>query len=48
MFRFKKILGNNLHAILFENQAVEAIIKCNILNKMTAMGMPVSCVARKI
>lgn len=42
MFRFKRILGNNLHAILFENQTVEAIIKCNILNKMTEIGMPVS------
>lgn len=42
MFRFKRILGNNLHAILFENQAVEAVIKCNIINKMTTLGMPVS------
>ena len=42
MFRFKRILGNNLHAILFESQVVEAVIKCNILNKMTAIGMPVS------
>jgi len=43
MFRFKKILGDNLHAILFKSQIVEAAIKCNILNKMTAIGMPVSC-----
>lgn len=40
MFRFKKIFGNDLHAILFENQAVEAFIKCNALNKMTSLGMP--------
>ena len=46
MFRFKRILGNNLHAILFENQIVEAAIKCNILNKMAAVGMPVSYAAR--
>jgi len=42
MFRFKRILGNNLHAILFKNQAVEAIIKCNILNKMAVVAMPLS------
>jgi len=42
MFRFKKILGNNLHAVLFKNQAVEAMIKCNILNKMAAVAMPLS------
>jgi hypothetical protein len=46
MFRFKKILGNNLHAILFETQMVEAAIKCNILNKMTVIGMPISCVVK--
>jgi len=46
MFRFKKILGNTLHAILFENQIAETAIKCNILNKMTAMGMPISYAAR--
>jgi len=40
MFRYKKILGDNLCAILFENQANEAFIKCNVLNKMTALGMP--------
>ncbi|MFT3742418.1 MAG: IS5 family transposase [Gammaproteobacteria bacterium] len=36
MFRFKKIFGNDLKAILFENQATEAFIKCNALNKMTS------------
>lgn len=40
MFRFKQIFGDNLHAILFENQIVEAFVKCNALNKMTALGMP--------
>lgn len=44
MFRFKQIFGDNLHAILFENQAVESFIKCNILNKMTSLGMPDSYV----
>jgi hypothetical protein len=40
MFRFKQIFGDKLHAILFESQAAEAFIKCNILNKMTSLGMP--------
>ena len=40
------ILGNNLHAILFENQVTEAAIKYNIFNKMTAIGMPVSYAIR--
>jgi Transposase DDE domain len=42
MFRFKQIFGDNLHAILFESQATEAFVKCNVLNKMTALGMPKS------
>ncbi len=42
MFRFKKILGDDLKSILFENQCVEAFIKCNVLNSMTNLGMPMS------
>jgi hypothetical protein len=42
MFGFKQIFGDNLHAILFESQATEAFVKCNVLNKMTALGMPES------
>jgi hypothetical protein len=42
MFRFKQIFGSNLRAILFENQAAESFIKCNILNKMASLGMPIS------
>lgn len=44
MFRFKQIFGCHLHAISFESQAAEAFIKCNVLNKMTALGMPKSYV----
>jgi ABC-type uncharacterized transport system fused permease/ATPase subunit len=36
--------GDNLHAISFESQAAEAFVKCNVLNKMTALGMPKSYV----
>jgi Transposase DDE domain len=45
MFRFKQIFGDNLHAIIFESQATEAFIKCNVLNKMTSLGMPESYAA---
>ena len=45
MFRFKQCFGGNLHAIIFESQAAEAIIKCNILNKLTSLGMPDSYAA---
>lgn len=44
MFRFKQIFGDNLHAIVFESQAAEAFVKCNVLNKMTSLGMPDSYV----
>jgi hypothetical protein len=40
MFRFKQICGEKLSAILFENQAVEAFIKCNVLNTMFKIGRP--------
>jgi hypothetical protein len=40
--RIKRILGPNLKAHLFENQMIEAQIKCLIINKMTSLGMPQS------
>lgn len=42
MFRYKNILGNKMHARNIENQKVEAIIGCNILNIFTHLGMPES------
>jgi len=42
MFRYKTILGNKMHARKIENQKVEALIGCNILNSFTRMGMPES------
>jgi hypothetical protein len=42
MFRYKKIFVDELKAIIFDSQANEAFIKCNILNKMTSLGMPES------
>lgn len=45
MFRFKTIYSSKLSAIKFENQVRETFIKCNALNKMTKIGMPISYVA---
>ena len=36
--RYKKILGNKLHSIDFDNQKREALIGCSILNKMTVIS----------
>ena len=40
MFRYKKIIGNNMKSRSLENQVIESEISVNILNRMTAMGMP--------
>ncbi len=40
--RYKRILGNQLHAREFSRQKNEAMIGCGILNKMTSLGMPIS------
>ncbi len=42
MFRFKTLLDRELAARTFANQCTEAFIKCNIMNKMTHLGMPES------
>lgn len=43
-FRFKTIFDGKLKSILIENQKIEALIGCNILNKFSEFGMPVSYV----
>lgn len=40
MFRLKTILGEKLNARKFENQATEFLVSCNILNRMSMLGMP--------
>jgi hypothetical protein len=40
MFRFKALFGEKLWARAFDNQQVEAAIKCAVLNRMTGRGMP--------
>lgn len=42
MFRIKTIFGSVLNARQFESQVTEALIRCNALNRMTWLGMPVS------
>ncbi len=40
--RYKRILGNTLHARELSRQKTEAMIGCGVLNKMTGIGMPMS------
>jgi len=40
MYRIKTLFGNQLKARLFESQAVEAFVRCVVLNRMTALGLP--------
>jgi hypothetical protein len=42
MFRYKTVIGRRLHARTLPNQKTEAKIGCNVLNRMTRLGMPVS------
>jgi hypothetical protein len=42
MFRFKTVFGGGLDARKFENQEVEALLKCKVLNRFAKMGMPQS------
>ena len=40
MSRFKGMLGVRLSARKFETQEVEASLKCQVLNRMAALGLP--------
>jgi len=40
MFRIKTLFGNQLKAHNFQSQAVEAFVRCVVLNRMTALGLP--------
>jgi Transposase DDE domain len=42
MLRYKTIIGRRLHARTLSNQRTEAKVGCNVLNRMTGLGMPVS------
>jgi hypothetical protein len=40
--RFKALLGVKLAAREFGNQQVDALVKCRVLNRMSALGLPIS------
>jgi Transposase DDE domain len=40
MFRYKTVIGRRLHARTLPNQRTEAKVGCNVLNRMTGLGMP--------
>src|SRR6202012_2061416 len=42
MFRYKTIIGRRFHAGILPNQRIEAKVGCNVLNRMSGLGMPVS------
>jgi hypothetical protein len=46
MFRHKTVIGRRLHARILPNQQTEAKVGGNVLNRMTALGMPVSARVR--
>jgi hypothetical protein len=39
-FRFKTLFGDKLHAHSLENQKIEALLCCNMMNQFTQLGMP--------
>jgi transposase len=46
MYRYKTIIGRRLHARTLADQRTEAKIGCNVLNRMTKLGMPASARVR--
>src|SRR5271156_2615114 len=40
MYRYKTVVGRRLRARTLSNQRTEAKIGCNVLNRMTTLGMP--------
>ena len=42
MYRYKTIIGRRLHARTLPTQRTEARTACNVLNRMTSLGMPIS------
>lgn len=42
MFRFKTIFGDKLSTRTLENQRIEAMVKINLMNRFSNLGMPIS------
>ena len=49
MYRYKRIIGDHLRVKHRESQKKEALIAVNVINRMTALGIPESAktVARR-
>lgn len=45
IFRLKTLFGDKLTGRLFDHQATEAFLRCQALNRITALGMPESYLA---
>jgi hypothetical protein len=45
-YRHKTIIGGGIHARTLPNQRTESKIGCNVLNRMTGLGMPASARVR--
>jgi hypothetical protein len=41
-YRYKTILGGKMHGRLLASQKIEALLGCNILNRFTRLGLPLS------
>jgi hypothetical protein len=42
MQKYKKIIRKSMHSKEFARQEQEAMIGCDVINKMTSLGMPQS------
>jgi hypothetical protein len=42
MFRYEAVIGRRLHARTLTNQRTAPKVGCNVLNRMTRLGMPAS------
>jgi hypothetical protein len=40
MYRYKTVVGRRLYSRTLTNQRAEAKIGCNVLNRVTTLGMP--------
>jgi hypothetical protein len=43
MFRYKTLIGRRLRARSLPGQKTEARMGCVVINRMTQLGMPLSC-----
>lgn len=46
MYRYEAMIGRRLRVRTLPNQRAEANVGCNVLNRMTGLGMPTSARVR--